>query len=166
MTAGRYIEKQCFREWYLWVLLLAPLVLFLFAFVYQVILHKPFGDKPAPDILLAIILLFICVVNYLFYKATLTTVVNEEGIFYKWSFVNSSFNKVGWEEIEKAEFIKYTFVGYGIRLSKRYGTVFNVAGKNGLFIIKKNKAKILIGTQKPVEFQQAFENFYVAAKVD
>ena len=159
MIKNEFIERQSFRQWYLWVLLLAPLVLFTYAFVHQVLLNKPFGDKPAPDILLIVLLLFICLGNFLFYKATLTTIINEDGIFYKWSFLNSSFNKISWQEMERYEMIKYDFVGYGIRFSRKYGTVYNVSGQTGLFITKKNKSKVLIGTQKPAEFQQALAIF-------
>ncbi|MDB5193466.1 MAG: hypothetical protein JWQ96_3029 [Segetibacter sp.] len=160
MVTENFIEKQSFRQWYLWVLLLAPVALFTYAFIQQDILGKPFGDTPANDISLALILLFTIIVNYLFYKATLTTIVNKDGIFYKWSYLNTSFNKLYWHEIEKLEVINYSFLGYGIRLSKKYGTVYNVWGKTGLLVKKKNKAKILIGTQKPVEFQQALDIFY------
>ena len=53
------------------------------------------------------------------------------------------------KDIEEAELIKYGFVGYGIRLSIKYGSVYNVKGDKGLRITLKNGKKYLIGTQTP-----------------
>ena len=65
-------------------------------------------------------------------------------------FVKRSFK---WKNIEAAELIKYGFVGYGIRISIKYGTVYNVKGDKGLRITLKNGKKYLIGTQKPEELE-------------
>ena len=42
----------------------------------------------------------------------------------------------------------YDFVGFGIRKTKKYGTVYNVKGKEGLEISLNNGHKYLIGSQK------------------
>jgi hypothetical protein len=65
-------------------------------------------------------------------------------------FVKKSFK---WNDIEAAELIKYGFVGYGIRISIKYGTVYNVKGDKGLRITLRNGKKYFIGTQKPEELE-------------
>ncbi|MGB5272717.1 MAG: hypothetical protein WBN39_01570, partial [Flavobacteriaceae bacterium] len=70
------------------------------------------------------------------------------------------FNKqFKWEDIDKAEIIKYRFVGFGIRLSFKYGTVYNIKGNLGMALHLKDGKKYLIGTQKPEELQKAIASF-------
>ncbi|WP_396637439.1 hypothetical protein [Maribacter sp. R77961] len=52
-------------------------------------------------------------------------------------------------DVVTSEIVSYGFLGYGIRISPTYGTVFNVKGNKGLAITLKNNRKFLIGTQKP-----------------
>ncbi|WP_339841974.1 hypothetical protein [uncultured Maribacter sp.] len=58
-------------------------------------------------------------------------------------------------DIAVATAINYDFVGYGIRKTKKYGTVFNVKGKEGISLTLKNGKKYLIGTQRSQELAQA-----------
>jgi hypothetical protein len=64
-----------------------------------------------------------------------------------------------WKNIEKAEIISYGFVGFGLRLSIRYGTVFNVKGNQGLQLQLKSGRKILIGTQQPETLGEVAQRF-------
>ncbi len=55
------------------------------------------------------------------------------------------------KEIEQLSLVKYNFLGYGIKTSKKYGTVYNVKGNQGVLIRLKHGRKYLLGTQKPTE---------------
>jgi len=80
-------------------------------------------------------------------------------------FVNKSFF---WKDIEKAELIKYRFVGYGIRFSFKYNLVYNASGNIGLLLYFKNGKKRLIGTQKGTalfSFLQKNANLSIENKV-
>ena len=55
--------------------------------------------------------------------------------------------QVNWKEIKSAEIVNYGFVGYGIRLWTKYGTVYNTKGNKGLAIELLDGTKFLIGTQ-------------------
>ena len=53
-----------------------------------------------------------------------------------------------WEDIKSTKVITYKFVGYGLRLGTKYGTIFNIKGSRGLQIELKSGEKVLIGTQQ------------------
>jgi len=99
----------------------------------------------------------IIAINLLIYVAKLKTKIDYEGIHIKFAPLTN--RKILWKDIEKAEIVKYGFVGYGWRLSFKYGRVYNTKGNKGLFIITKNKKKILIGTQQPEKLKIIVENY-------
>ncbi len=53
-----------------------------------------------------------------------------------------------WDQIEKVEPITYGFVGYGLRFSFKYGTVYNIRGNKGLAVYLKDGGRYVIGTQQ------------------
>ena len=55
-------------------------------------------------------------------------------------------------EVVEQQIVNYDFVGYGIRKTKKYGTVYNVKGKEGVSITLTNGKKYLVGSQKSKEF--------------
>ncbi len=75
----------------------------------------------------------------------LRTEIDPAGIRVRLRLISSRAFK--WEEIERIEPVTYGFVGYGLRLSLKYGTVYNVKGNKGLSIYLKNGRRYLIGTQ-------------------
>lgn len=83
----------------------------------------------------------------------LKTHLDKSGIQYKWIPFQKKLKTISWTSVEKAEVIRYDYVGHGYRISRKYGTVHNVAGKMGLQIILKSGEKLLIGTQKPEEMK-------------
>jgi hypothetical protein len=68
---------------------------------------------------------------------------------------------VEWKDVKSAEVIKYGFVGYGIRLFTKYGTVYNTKGNKGLALELKNGKKLLVGTQKIEEMKEVVRNVYL-----
>ena len=77
----------------------------------------------------------------------------------KLEFVISYFLKkiISLSDVLEAKSVDYDFVGYGIRLSIKYGTVYNVKGNQGLQITLKNGKKYLIGTQQPTKVNEVIE---------
>ncbi|MDO6472330.1 hypothetical protein [Maribacter sp. 1_MG-2023] len=60
-------------------------------------------------------------------------------------------------DINEAKNIDYNFVGYGIRKTKKYGTVYNVKGKEGVAFTLKNGEKYLIGSKKAEQFLKSLK---------
>jgi uncharacterized membrane protein len=156
-TSVLFEERQRFGSIFLWVLTIFVMAVPLFGIVQQIILKKPFGNNPMSDmglIFFALGMLLLCV---FFWSMTLITKIDGKTISVRYIPLFSKQFK--WENIERAEIIKYRFVGYGIRLSFKYGTVYNIKGNKGLALYFKNGAKYLIGTQKPEALQKAIAAF-------
>ena len=143
-------EHQRFSQWWLWLFLGALGVFALYGFYQQIILGKPFGSKPMSDWGLIVFLVFTAAFISMFYFMTLSTKITEKTIHIRFfPFVNKT---IPWNDVEKAEVVRYGFVGgWGIRLGTQYGTAYNMSGNIGLAIQLKSGVKYLLGTQKEEE---------------
>ena len=144
----------------IYVLLLGSFALVVYGDIRQIFLEKPFGNKPAPDIVLIIMTLAIVLVFILLYRAELETIITKDGVSYRWNPFRKKFTLISWSSVDQVEIINYGFIGYGWRLTS-FGVVYNVAGKEGLHLILKSGRKITLGTQKPRELA----NFLKSIKV-
>lgn len=148
-----FIEKQQFRQPWLWVLLTGYAMVILWGFIQQIILGIPWGSNPAPDGLLIFLTALSFGLIWLFGAMHLKTeITNEEIRVQFFPFFNRTFS---WQDIEKVYVRQYRpiaeYGGWGIRFSHK-GTAYNVSGNMGLqLIMKKGDKKILIGTQLPDE---------------
>lgn len=140
-------EEQRFTQWWLWLLLILINFIPIWGIIQQVILERPFGNNPMPDIGLYIFLIITIVFPLLFFWIHLKIKIDRDGI--KFQFVPLSKKEFLWNDVASAEVIDYGFVGgWGIRMATKYGTVYNVRGDKGLYLILKSGKKIVIGTQK------------------
>ncbi len=142
-----YHESQRFTQWWVWFFVLIPFALGLYGIYEQVLMERTFGSKPFSDIGLFIFTAVgLAVVIFIRYNQLNTRIYSDriEIQFYPY------FTKViYWKKVEKAACIDYGFVGgWGIRLTIKYGTVYNVSGREGLALHLKNKQKIVVGTQE------------------
>lgn len=162
-------ETQKFSQ--LWILILLSvtglimITLFGFGIYKQIIQGQQFGNNPMSNnglifTFIACALLFVGIFT-LILSARLTTIIDENGISYKFSPFHFSFRNISWNSIEKHEVIKYKpigdYGGWGIRINK-YGRAFNVSGNKGLQLYLKNGKRILIGTQKEKELTDFLAN--------
>jgi uncharacterized membrane protein len=144
-------EKQRFTQWWIWTILIVTAAAAGYVFVQQIILDNPVGSKPMPNawviffsVTYLLILFFFCILQ-------LRTEIDSEEIRARlYPFFQHTFF---WDEVKKAEIIQYKFVGYGLRFSRRYGTVLNISGNKGLALELHNGSKFLIGTQDPDALQ-------------
>jgi hypothetical protein len=72
---------------------------------------------------------------------------------------------IKWNELKSMKIVNYGFVGYGIRLGSKYGTVYNINGNKGLAIELKNGKKFVIGTQNETELNSTLKKMPVANTV-
>ncbi|MBT8264505.1 MAG: hypothetical protein KJN75_04135, partial [Muriicola sp.] len=118
-----YKETQRFTQWYIWVLLVGMLLIPVYGIIQQLVFKEPFGDNPMSDVGLVIFFFGMLAFCLLFRIIKLKTIVTKEKITAHFvPFFSKSFTS---EEVAHAEIITYGFVGYGIRFSKNYGTVYN-----------------------------------------
>ncbi len=88
-----------------------------------------------------------------FIVAKLITFGDSEMILMKWTLLGYTIyeKKIRWSEVINSEVISYSFVGFGYRLSTKYGIVINARGNKGLSITTNTNKKFVFGTQKPKE---------------
>jgi hypothetical protein len=96
---------------------------------------------------LGLIIFFLSYLAFMgfFWFLELRTEIDQRGIRVRLRPISTKILK--WEDIKQVEPVSYGFVGYGLRLSLKYGIVYNARGNKGLAIYLKNGRKYLIGTQ-------------------
>ncbi len=154
-----YREVQHFRQVPLWLLLLCLAGVAIYAMVEQLILGKPFGDNPASDTVLAIIVVvFGFGFPIFFYVINLATEVRSDGLYIRFFPLHLSFRKIPLEALKTYEVRTYRalreYGGWGIRGGWR-GKAYNVSGNRGVQLELSNGERILIGSRKPDEFAEA-----------
>jgi hypothetical protein len=155
-------EVQRFRQW--WVLLLVLLVASIswYGFIQQIVLKKPFGDNPAPDsVMIIILVIFGILFPLLFYSLKLITEVRFDGLYVKFFPLQFHSKKISFGDIKSYEIRTYSalkeYGGYGIRLGPR-GNAYNVSGNKGIQLEFQDGKQLLVGTQKPEEFFSALNS--------
>ena len=117
-------------------------------FIRQLSGGEPFGDSPMPDAGAVIFLLGWGGFLYFFFiHLELRTEIDQHGIRVRLRGISTK--RFQWEDVRGVELITYRFVGYGLRLLTRYGTVYNISGNQGLAIRLKDGGRFLIGTLQP-----------------
>ncbi len=156
-------EKQKFTQWWIWLILIGIALIFVYGLYQQLILGVPFGDKPLSDVGLAVFSILMLGMLVFFWFLQLETEIDAGGIRVSFfPFVKKQFR---WAEVRSAEVVDYGFVGgWGIRLSARYGAVYNVKGRKGLAIKLINGRKYCIGTQKENELRSVIAEVYHRGK--
>jgi len=139
-------EEQRFGQWWLWLLVGLSAAAVIIPFAIQLLTGTPIGSKPAPTYILGLFSAFMIGLVYLFSTLKLKTYIDKHQIVMKYGILGSK--TIPWSDVEKADIVDYGFVGYGKRISRKHGWVYNVAGKWGLFLTLKNGKKFTIGTQQ------------------
>jgi hypothetical protein len=175
-------EHQSRKSWWFSALMAAANIPFIYGIIRQVILGKPWGNKPTSDTELIIITVSILLFTMVMLFSKLETIIDSDGIYFRYFPFNLRYKFLSWESISKASIRQY-----GSMKSSRAGTRFQpwknsskiairwfdnlrlsgagihhgfkekayiVSGKYGLQLELKNEKKILIGTQRPDEIEE------------
>ena len=158
-----FSEKQRFKQWWIWLILLAVIFIPIFGLYHEMQKPEPFAD-PAVNTGLILSLIITIPVTALFLFMKLETQINEDGIAVKFIPLHSKFRQFNWNEIEQISVRKYIplgeFGGWGLRYGLQ-GKAYNIAGNQGIQIIFKNGKRLLVGTQKPEEAALALKQAQV-----
>lgn len=157
-----YREVQCFRQWWIWALVLFVAAISLYEAVQQLILDKPFGNNPAPDgWMIVIAIVFGIGLPIFIYTTNLTTEIRNDGLYVRFFPFHRSFIRITTQEITGFESCTYSplgdYGGWGIRFGKK-GKAYNVSGNRGLQLELINGKRLLIGSQKPEELVRALSS--------
>lgn len=153
-----FSELQRFRQKWVWALVLIVAGIGWWGFVSQIILGQPFGDRPAPDVVICVLfVIFGLGFPWFFYSLRLVTRVDSDHTMIRlWPFPAT---RIFHRDIEKAFARQYhpirEYGGWGLRWSPRAGRAYNVSGNRGLQLELTNGKKVLIGSQKAYELEAA-----------
>ena len=151
-------ESQRFTQWWLWLLLFGMLALPIYGLIQQLIFKEPWGSKPMSDWGLIIFALGMVAFLYFFYYIQLRTWIHPDRLIVSFPpfFKKKQFRIA---DIESVKVVTYgLLVGYGLRYSPKYGTVYNIKGNKGLAITMKNGGKYMIGTQQPAQVEEIMKH--------
>ncbi len=158
-TPVLFREVQHFRQLWLWFIVLSISGTSMYSVVEQLILGRPFGNNPAPDVLVLVIgVVFGLALPTLFYAMNLTTEVRSDGLYYRLSPFHWSFQRIGASDIRNYESVLYrplrNYGGWGIRYGPS-GKAYNVSGNRGVRVELMDGRRILIGSQEPEQLAAA-----------
>lgn len=155
-----FTERQRFKQWWLWLILIAANVLTLYGVFKHVVGEQQVGNKPMSNTELLITCGLTLIPIILFITFRLDTQIRGDGIYVKFFPFHLSFRQYTWDKIAKSFIRKYNpigeYGGWGLRFGFfGRGRAFNVSGDQGLQLEFSNHKKLLIGTTKPDELKEA-----------
>lgn len=152
-----FTEKQRFKQWWLWGILLVIAAIATFGIYRQIFQGEPFGDNPMSDAGLIVFAVSMYLLPILFWIIRLDTKIDEEKI--ELQFIPFVKKSVRWADVASAEVLDYgTVGGWGVKHSGKYGTVYATDGDYGLAITMKKGQKFVIGTRKESDLKSFLEN--------
>ena len=160
-------EKQRFRQPWLWVLVVVPLVsiipLMLFGIYEQLVAGRPFGDNPVSDRQLVLVtLLGIAVpllILFLAWRAELDVRLTRDEIRARFRPFHRSDRVFPIAEVRSCEARDYApigeYGGWGIRMGGSRSWAYNVSGHRGVQLEFHDGRRLLLGSQRADELARA-----------
>lgn len=168
-----FSETQRFRIKWAWLAVIAINGLFIYAIIQQVILGKPFGNKPAPDYALVLIEVFLLLLLFFVMSIRLKTTYTQEGVSYRFFPLQFKATFINWHELSDAYIREYNslleYGGWGIRHgSPKNGRAINTSEScnKGLQLQFKNGSRLLIGTKNPEAIKQIIDTVLNSGKIN
>lgn len=165
---SRIRNPVLFREvqkmYQMWIRLVVgvPVVFSWYGAYQQLFLRKPFGNNPAPDWMMLVLLLVLGVLFPLFfYSLKMITEVRKDGLYVRFHPFHFSFRSFPIKTIQSYEVMTYRpirdYGGWGIRYGLK-GIAYNAKGNRGVlfeFAEGSKVKKLMIGSQVPETLSEA-----------
>ncbi len=152
-------EKQQFRQWWLWLIILFVVGNSIWITVHQLLANTGFSveNTLVPILLLALTL---SVFGFVL-SIRLDTEIKTDGVYVRFFPIHKKFRFYPWAELEQVYVRKYSpmgeYGGWGLRgIGKN--RALNISGNQGLQLVVKDGRKLLIGTRKPEEINAALSS--------
>lgn len=147
-------ETQQFRQPWLWLLMLSPL-LFSIGFTLYFATGDS-ADKRAELVVFVVSVLIHGILISLLFKAKFEIIVTDWAVYYQWRPFMKKYRVISQFDIEDMYVRKSPFLKLGYkRVSLRYGRIHNLGSPKGLQFILKSGRKIFIGSRKISGFERA-----------
>lgn len=152
-------EKQRFRQFGLWTMVLGLAAIFWVGFIYQVLLGGAFGHNPVSDVEFSVLFAVVGIgLPLFFYKMSLTTEVLPGLLQVRFSPFHLKPVRVPLHLVRNYEEVVYSpisdYGGWGIRWGGS-GQAYNMSGNEGVRLLFYHKKPLLIGSQKAHDLYQA-----------
>jgi hypothetical protein len=76
-------------------------------------------------------------------------------IYYGFGFAGKKLNEIKLADIKEMDVVQYVGYSTGMRVSDKYGMVYNMDRGMGLFVTDSKGPKVFIGTKQPDELKAA-----------
>lgn len=154
-------ERQRFKQFWLWALILGIAATFWAGFIYQVVLGGAFGNRPVTDVQLSIMLALIGFgLPFFFYWMSMTTEVQTGVLFVRFKPFHLKPVRIPLHTVRTYEKVTYNpisdYGGWGIRWGAK-GKAYSMSGREGVQLYFYNQKPLLIGSQRATELFRAIE---------
>lgn len=167
MNKVLFKEEQQFRQWWWIVLILCAtipaMVMTIYALYQQTVRGIQVGDSPAPNGVLIVVLIFLSIMLWGYFKLKLEVWIDQNGIHYRFFPLIRKNRLISKAEIERFEIRKYNpiidYGGWGVRrgFGRKWQKAYNVSGNIGLQLYLTNGKKVLFGTQRSQAIMYAMD---------
>ena len=157
-----FTESQKFEQPWIWIILLGVNGLLIFAIIKLVFDGQQFGNNSLNNFVLITAFVITMSLTVLIFSLRLDTHLRKDGVYVQFFPFHQTFRYFPWDKIEKSYIRQYNpiteYGGWGLRTGLfGKGKAFNVSGNKGLQLEFTNKEKLLIGTNKPAELNEALD---------
>lgn len=163
-SAALFREVQQFRQWWLWLLIApGPIVIW-----YRTFRHLILGSNSLPSGLQLLSWMVGGVgLPLLLYSVRLVTEVRNDGLYLRFFPFHFSFLRFPVDGIRGYAAKTYSpigeYGGWGIRYGSN-GKAYNVSGNRGIQLELDEGKRILVGSQRPLEFLAALRSLGTASQ--
>ena len=156
---AQFQEVQYFHQRWRLAILAALVAVFLYGSYHQLVQGQPWGQRPVPNTLLALMTIGIAALLYWLLKMHLITEVRDKEVYIHFRLLWKP-RRFPFAAILSAEPVTYRpieqFGGRGIRRG-RYGWAYTVSGNRGVKLILAGGEHFLIGSQRAEELAAAIQ---------
>lgn len=167
MNKVLFKEEQQFRQWWWIVLILGTtipaMVMCVYALYQQMVQGIQVGDSPAPNGVMILGFIFLCIMLWGYFKLKLEVWIDADGIHYRFFPLIIKNKLISKEQIQRFEIRKYNpildYGGWGVRrgFGRKWQRAYNVSGNMGLQLYLTDGKKVLFGTQRSQAILYAME---------
>jgi len=150
-------ESQGFNQWWIWAIILGAMGVSLYASMETIQMGDSLFNWTNFSVIIPVF-----IIPALFYFLKLKTKVEENGIYVRFIPFHLKEIFISWDQLDECYIRTYSplgeYGGWGIKYCLGgAGKVYNVSGNQGLQLVFKDGARLLIGTQKPQELQEVIK---------
>ena len=156
-----YREVQYIRQTWITAILVVPLGIVLFGLFQQVVLGRPWGNKPVSNQAFILIGTALCAFVVWLLNLKMVTEVRPDALFVGFRVLWWP-RRIAMQEIASARAITYRpiaeYGGWGMRWSFRDSSMaYTARGDRAVEIVLQDGRRILIGSQRPEELETAIQ---------